>query len=449
MGYKKLGKDILLMVIGNFASKIVVFLILPLYTAYLTTSDYGTADLITTTCTLLFPLFTVIIGESMMRFALDKSNNHSEIYSIGITVWLIGTILFLVISPIIRIVPSLKDYYWYLVIYYVTYSLQNTLSYFIRGIDKVKVYAIGGILNTFVLVFLNVIFLVQFKLGLKGYLYAYIITGAFMCFWWGIAGGLYKLKLNLRCQNKSLKRKMLLYSIPMVPNSLSWWISNSSDKYILLYFSGVAVNGIYSVAYKIPTIITTVNNIFMSAWRLSSVEEFGTEKSKLFWNDIFKKFVSLMMCTTSLILVFNKFLAGVLYSNEFYGAWKFVPVLVMASVLQSYSEFFGTVYLAAIKTRMLFYSTGIGAISNIILNIVLIPKYAALGAGIATMCSYGITFLIRIYKSREIMKIEIIYLRAVICYGAIALQVILYLPHSQASCLVYMFTAPLLAQYAM
>lgn len=425
MGYKKLGKDILLMTIGNFASKIVVFLILPLYTAYLTTSDYGTADLITTTCTLLFPLFTLIIGESMMRFALEKSCDKDQIYSIGVRVWLAGTCIFLLLSPIIRAIPTLKDCYWFLVIYYIVYSFQNTLSYFIRGINKVKIYAIGGTLNTFVLVILNVLFLVKFRLGLTGYLYSYILTGIFMCLWWFTAGRLFELKLKLFRFDKSLAKRMLQYSVPMVPNSLSWWVSNSSDKYILLYFSGVAANGIYSVAYKIPTIIITVSNIFMSAWRLSSVEEFGSEKSIVFWNDIFKKFVFVMMCTTSLILVCNKFLAGVLYSNAFYSAWKYVPVLVIASVLHSYSEFIGTMYLSSMKTKILFYSTGVGAVSNIILNIILIPHFLAMGAAIATMCSYGITFLIRLHKSRKIMKLEIGYARAVACYLAIVLQTVI------------------------
>ena len=99
VGYKKFGKDALLMTIGSFGSKLLTFIFVPFYTAILTTDEYGIADLISTTTTLLFPFFSFVICEAMMRFALDKGNDSKEVYTIGIRITFAGILLFFCLSP--------------------------------------------------------------------------------------------------------------------------------------------------------------------------------------------------------------------------------------------------------------------------------------------------------------------------------------------------------------
>ena len=92
--------------------------------------------------------------------------------------------------------------------------------------------------------------------------------------------------------DKNLAKEMLRYAIPMMPNSLSWWISNSSDKYIVTWFCGTAVTGIYSVAYKMPSMISVVVQIFYNAWSISAVDGFGSEETLKFYNSIYKKYIA-------------------------------------------------------------------------------------------------------------------------------------------------------------
>ena len=109
--YKKLIKNTALITVGNFASKLLTFFLLPLYTAILTTAEYGVADLMTTTVNLITPFFTLIISEAVMRFALDKECDKKQVLSIGLFVTLLGSVVMLVFSPLIRISSDLKPYY--------------------------------------------------------------------------------------------------------------------------------------------------------------------------------------------------------------------------------------------------------------------------------------------------------------------------------------------------
>lgn len=414
--YKRLGKNILSLTIGSFASKLLSFLFVPFYTAILSLEEYGIADLITTTVTLLFPFFTCIISESMLRFAQDKNEDKRDIYNVGMCVWGIGLLLLILFSPLLRFVPTLKNFTILVVIYYVFYSLNINVGYYVRGIDRVKEYAISGIINTFVVISSNLLFLLVLKAGVVGYVVSTILGNLVSAIYLIVSVKLYNIRIGIKKINKDLFNRMLKYSFPLIPNSASWWISNSSDRYILTYFAGAAANGVYSVAYKIPTIISMVTGIFSSAWRLSAVEDFGTEKSVKFYSNVFEIYITITLSMASAIMLINKPLSFILYQKEFYEAWRFVPVLLLSSVIHAYCDYVGTIYTSAMRTKTIFASTVAGAVTNVVLNIALIPKYAAMGAAIATLFSYIVVFFIRLIQSRKIMKMELNFWNNIFCF---------------------------------
>ncbi len=422
--YKKLGRNIVIMTIGNFGSKVLSFLFVPLYTAILTTAEYGISDLITTTVSLCFPFFTLIISEPLLQFSLKNETDISKIWIAGLNVWVMGTIGMLACSPIIFFTP-LKDYYFFVIGYYIVYSMYNCLSYFIRGLNKVFIFSLAGIVNTFFMIALNIIFLIVIKIGILGYLLSNIISCFVACVFIIVFGGIYKYGFNILRVDKGLRRKMLSYSIPMIPNSISWWIANASDRYILTMFSGLTAAGIYAVAYKIPTIISTFSGIFNSAWRLSANDDFGSESSCRFYEDIYSKLTVLLVCLSSALIVINKPLAHFLFSNDFYTAWKCVPFLLLSATFHSYADFFGTIYTTSFKTKYLFYSTVLGAATNIVLNLILIPFWSGQGAAVATLLSYIVVWLFRVFHSRKILALKYNIKRDLFCYIVVFIQLII------------------------
>jgi O-antigen/teichoic acid export membrane protein len=422
--YKKLAKNIALLTVGSFASKLLSFFFIPFYTIMLTTEDYGTADLIVTTVFLCMPVFTLSIREAMLRFALEEESDKKNIFMLGVVVNLVGLLGIVLFSPLILLYDVLRPYYLFFILYYISYTANTTLVCFARGINDVKACTISGVFSTMLAIALNLVFLLWFRWGINGYLLAAILSN--------FAASLllfYIAKIYQYCGkvtiNKSLMKDMIKYSAPLIPNAISWWISNSFGKYVLVNTCGVAVMGVYSIAYKIPTVISILSNIFMDAWRLSAVDDFGSEESKDFYGDILAKWTSLSLIAAAFLITFDKLIASFLYQKDFYSAWAYVPLLVIAVIIQISAEFYGSIYTSAKKTQMVFYSSVVGAVVNIILSVFLIKYFGGMGAVIATLTSYCVIYVIRIFHSRTIFKFPHKNLKqAMVCYALLLIQAI-------------------------
>lgn len=422
---KKLSKNLLIISIGSFSSKILSFLFLPLYTHVLSTADYGSADLISTTVSLLLPLATLVIGEAMMRFALDRHYPTGSVFFSGVKAIKLSFPLVLILSLFLIIFEDFKNYYYILLIHLISSCVYNVLSYYARGIDAVKEYSIAGIIVTLGIVFFNIVFLAVFKLGVIAYMCSYVFAD--------ILSSIYLLlcrrirtsinERNKECENE-LQHELKKYSLPLVPNSISWWISNSSDKYILIFFQGIAINGIYSISYKIPSLIGLITSIFSSAWVISSVDNFGSLQSKRFYEKIYSNYISIIGFVSSGLLLFNKPVAHILFASDFYEAWKYQPILIIGVAFHALGGFVGSIYTAAKKTKMIFITTLCGALLNIILNLLLIPFFSAYGAAIATTISYISVWLYRTIDSKKIMKLDILWIKPLVVAFALLIQLI-------------------------
>ena len=225
----------------------------------------------------------------------------------------------------------------------------------------------------------------------------------------------------------------------MIPNSLNWWISNSADKYMLMYFSGMGVTGIYSVSQKIPSMLSVISTIFMSAWQISAVDNFGSKDSLDFYSDIYRKYSSLNIISITTLICFTKLLANFLFSKDFYEGWIFVPILLLAYYFNAMSSFLGTIYTSAKKTKMLFISTVVAASSNISLNFVFIPLFGGMGASISTFISYFITWIIRIINTRRIMIINWNRKNDICSICLIIIQIIIVMYNNSFWCSILVF----------
>ena len=423
--YKKLGKNIALITIGSFASKVLSFFLIPFYTSVLTTNEYGTADLMTTTVNLISPFFTLLISEAIMRYALDRKVDKKQVFTIGVFVTIVGFFIMLIFSPILLMSQELKSFYILFILYYFVTTLHMVISQFVKGIEKVTIYSLSGVFQTLIFIMFNLVFLLGFKIGVIGYLLSLILSNFFTIVFLWIGAKLNDYVIALRKIDRGLFKSMCEYSIPMIPNSISWWISNSSDKYILTFFFGVSLTGIYSVSQKIPSLFATISAIFMGAWQISAVEDFGSKQSCDFYTAVYRKYSSLNNLIVAILILMTKFMAYFLFSKDFYEAWMYTPVLLFAFLFNSMSAFLGSIYTSSKKTKMLFISTIVAAVSNIIVNLFMIPKWGGMGAALATLISYFIVWLIRIIDTKNILKIDIEFRKDIMSYFLIVCEIII------------------------
>lgn len=405
--YKKLFTDTGLFAISNFGSKILTFLLVPLYTSVLTTEEYGAADILTTTVNLLYPILTLSIFDATLRFALDKKYDKRAVFSTSIILTAIASVVLLLGTPIIKGTDSIwGHYWWYFVGIFITTSLQMCLSNYIKGCDKTKIFAIQGILYTIVFLLLNILFLLYIKIGLPGYLLSMIIACAASCIYMLFASKCHRDLIPFTF-DKTVGKEMLAYSVPMIPTSIAWWINASADKYMILGFIGVSANGLYGVAHKIPTIFSTFSNLFSQAWRISAISTYDEADKQAYYTRVYRMY-SLICVYGCIALTFaSQLIAKLLFKADYYQAWVLVPPLVIAALFEAYAGFLASIYAAAKKTKFLSVSTCVGAVINIILNFALIKAIGTIGAPIATMLSFVVVWLMRLIVMKSFIPIKV------------------------------------------
>ena len=222
----------------------------------------------------------------------------------------------------------------------------------------------------------------------------------------GTACGIWKEIIYTKL-DKNLMRQMLTFSVPLIFNAVSWWIANSSDRLMLNYFNGAGDVGLYSVAAKIPSIITSITSIFNQAWMISSVTEYDSTNDNSFYSKTFNGYnFVLIFCTALAIIVIKPFMY--LYvGTDFRSSWIYVPFLLVGAIFFSYANFFGAIYMSAKKNVSIMITTLVAAIANVILNYFMIPRWGIQGAVIATMISYIIVGMYRLLGAQNIVRMNI------------------------------------------
>lgn len=423
--YKKLGKNTMLFTIGSMGQKLLAFLFVPFYTSILSTTDYGTVDLIVTIISFIWPLFTIQIDEAILRFCLDKNSDKDQILTIGAWINILSIIPMLLFSCILLFVDSLSSYWLLFVLYYIAYTANTFTSFAAKGLEQVSLFAVSGIITSAVVITLNLLFLLIFKWGIVGYLLSYIISYFSTSLYVFIKAKLHRFIHGYRNIDFNSVYSIAKYSLPLIPNSISWWINNSSDRLMVSYICGVSSNGLLAVAYKIPSMLNTLSSMFSNAWQISAVEEYDSKDSAKTYTAIYGKYFSLNLIVVSFLIIFSKLIGRLLFAKDFFEAWKLSPILLLSSMFMILSGFLGTIYTSAKKTKMILYSTLIGATTNIVLNWILIHLIGAQGATIATLISQFLIWIIRTIDSTKIMCMDLEWKKYIVAIFAVLLETIM------------------------
>lgn len=403
---KFLFKNTLIFTLGNFATKFITFFLIPLYTRFLSTSEYGTVDLITTIATILAPVFILNITESVMRFSLDKDANHDDIIHIGLIIYVVSLIAGLSVLPVVSLFSSISRYSIFIYLYMVTCSGSQLLLAFLRGKEKLIQYSIGNIIQTVFSAVCSILFLGVLGLGIEGFFYAYIVASV-VTIAYSLAVGNVRLSTFRRHVNKDLAMGMIKYSVVLIPNTFMWWIMNASDRIMVTSMVGVAANGIYAISYKLPTLVSTMTTIFNQAWSYSAIREEGAADEEEYSNLVFRKLIAFVMIMGIGIVCFSKPFLYFYVTNDFYPAWKYIPLLTIGCVYLTFGSFMATSYSVHKDSVGYMISGCFGAFLNIILNFALIPSMGVYGAALATCVSYISVFAFRIFHTKKYIKYSI------------------------------------------
>ena len=402
-----LGKNLILFSISTFGSKIISFLLVPLYTNYLSTSEYGGIDLVNTLLALTLPVLTFSLESAVLRFCLDDSYQNEQVISTALHIWIRGIIFNIILSAIlfsIGVFKNVENFYLYYHLLFLAQGTKEILLSIYRGTDKVKIMVESSLINSFTLCLLNILFLTVFNMGVPGYVLAFVLSSLISIVWGCLRA---KIHFSWNKYDKIINKDLLFYGGPLIFNQIGWWMNNSLDKYVVLYYLGLSSNGIYSIAYKIPTIMSVFSGIFSNAWSLSAIKTYGKEDASDFATRMYKIYNSFLVLACSALLIMNVPIARILFAREFFEAWKITGVLIIATSFNGLSGFLGSFFSAAKDTKSYAVSTITGGLVNFLVSILLVNTLGILGVALGTLVSYISIWAIRFVRSKRYIQLDI------------------------------------------
>ena len=401
-----LASNTLVFAIANIGTKLISFFLVPLYTYTLSMADYGVADLVTTVTFVMAPILTLDLSDAVMRFALDKDCDYDKILTIGLVAVLFAAFAGLLMMPAASMSESLSQYAALTYLYCIASAANSMLQAFLRGLERLRAFAVSNILCTALTAGFNVLFLVVLHWGVSGYLLAYILAMALTSVYSAVAGGVFG-RLRRLSFDRDLFVRMSKYSVILIPNTFMWWIINSSDRVVVAAMLGTAANGLLAVAYKLPSIVTVVSTTFTQAWSYSAIREEDSEDRDSFTSRVFNRLVLASGFLTAVLLTFIEPMTCLYVSPEYASAWQYSAWLLLGNYFLTLAGFLGASYTVHKDSVGYLLSGALGAVLNLAIMLPLVPVLGICGSVMATCASYFAVFVFRMCNTRKYIRITV------------------------------------------
>ncbi|MCM1270053.1 MAG: oligosaccharide flippase family protein [Ruminococcus flavefaciens] len=403
----KLAKNTIILAIGTFLPKLASFITLPILTGKLTKESYGTYDLIVVLVSLFLPAVTLQIQTAAFRFLIDIRDKKDKVKSIitNITAFIIPVsiiallILYFCLYKIDFEVRILICLYYFLDIF------GNSSRQIVRGLSENLKYSLSAIINSVAQLVFVVVFVWYFEIGLLGGVLALAVAELISVLYLFFSAKIYKFLDFKMISIKEIKR-MLAYSWPMVPNSMSMWVMRVSDRLVITFFMNVSANAVYAVANKIPQLLTLAQTTFTMAWQENASIVSKDEDADRYYSDMYKTMFDLMAGAMCMIIAFVPLLFIILVRGDYSEAYNQIPILLLGMFFYAMSAYLGGIYVAYMKTKSVGITTMIAAVLNVVIDVALIHFIGLYAASLSTLISYVFLFFYRLIDVRKIIKIQ-------------------------------------------
>lgn len=397
----RLLKNTGIIAIGNLSTKAISFFLLPLYTAILSTHEYGVIDYIITLSMFCVPCISFLMDEAIFRFLIDCKNKEEKsiIISNSFILVFIGIILFLVIIYPILVYVKYK-YIWCLILFVISDIIATMISALLRGIGRTDAFAVYNFISSTIQIILNVIFIAVFYWGIEGMLSAMIIGRVVATFVYIICLKLWQY-IDLKRINIPKIKEMLKYAIPLIPNRVSWLIINLSSRIVIMNIMTSGALGIYAISSKFANLMDMIYGFFYQSWKESSARVLQSNDRDDFYNLVYKYLKSFMYSIVLLITSFMPIIFKFLIADTYLEAILYVPILLLATYFSNISGFYGGIFTAYKDTKIMGTSTIVAAIINLILMFIIINFWGLYAVAISALIANIVVYQYRKIKVKK------------------------------------------------
>ena len=399
----------LVFALGGLAVKAVSLVLMPLYTTALTAGEYGTAELLNSAIEIVLPLLSLGVVEALYRFSIDDDVPKDELFAGSLVVLGGGALCTGVLCALGSVLWDMEHAGSFFVLFCSVCVFKATTQ-LARGLGHVRRFVAYGLINALAMVVSTYLLLVRARMGVGGYLWSFTIgylVGGLAAF---LGSAEYRLLVPFRV-DRALLRRMLVYSLPLVPNLLSWWLVSVSGRYVVLWGSGLAAAGLFAAASKMPSLINIVASVFQQAWQYSTAREIDSPDRGAFFGSVLRGYSLATLSTAGLVIALNRPISRVMLQAEFAEGWRYVPLLMLVASFGVISIFFESFYQALKNSGVLMVSTMMGAVVNVILGVALVPFMGPWGAGLAGAVAYMLVLVVRARDLRRRINLPIDRLR--------------------------------------
>ncbi|MBQ3968841.1 MAG: polysaccharide biosynthesis C-terminal domain-containing protein [Lachnospiraceae bacterium] len=402
---RKIIKGTGIYAVGTFGTKILSFLIVPLYTYYIATGEMGIYDIFMTLVSLLTPLITMQISDAAYKYLINEETENKESYIRAcVQVLFFNCVIASLIVIAVGSFVNIKYLYYFAAVLIISRSYQ-TLYKILRGLGNQWLFVASGLTYTVVLLTLNIIRICVFKTGIDGLFRSQIDAGLVTL----IMIFVFEKRLRISYLGKPdipLIKKMLGFSIPLVPNYLNWWVIDSSDKLIVYLVLGPAANGILFVANKFPTMLSAVLQLFTNSWTDVSVAD-GEKSEGEYYGKVFKNYCRFVFMLLLFLIPVTKVFIHLVMGPDYKQACDYVSFYYLGAVFQSFSSFYSVGYMKSGKTIGAFVTSLVGAAVNVVVDIALIYLVGLHAAAISTFIGFFVMWILRERQNRDKLNIRV------------------------------------------
>ena len=399
----------LVFALGGLAIKAVSLVLMPLYTTALTAGEYGTAELLNSAIEIVLPLLSAGVVEALYRFSIDDDVPKDELFA-GSLVVLGGGVVCAGVACALGSALWNMEHAGSFFVLFCSVCVFKATTQLARGLGHVRRFVLYGLINALAMVVSTYLLLVRAHLVVEGYLWSFTIgylVGGLAAF---LGSAEYRLLAPFRV-DRDLLRRMLVYSLPLVPNLLSWWLVSVSGRYVVLWGSGLAAAGLFTAASKMPALVNIVASVFQQAWQYSTAREIDSPDRGAFFGVVMRGYSLATLTVAGLVIALNRPISRVMLQAEFAEGWRYVPLLMLVASFGVISIFFESFYQALKNSGVLMVSTMMGAVVNVVLGVALVPFMGPWGAGLAGAVAYALVLVVRARDLRRRINLPIDRLR--------------------------------------
>ena len=402
----KFLKKLAVYFIGTIFNKIIVFLLLPIYTANFDPASYGDNDLSMTTVTMLASLLFMEVWTPLLRFSYDEHTLEGKQKIFTNVVSLSGACFPLYIAGCVLIAfwQELPNPGW-MIAYGLSLLILHIAQFEARAIGDSKDFMISGMVSSVFQFILSAVLIYGFRVGAVAILIAPAVSNVLAAMYIE-ARHRFLRKVRLKDVSKAMLRDLTKYSFPLAINAVAFWGMTNINRYFAKWYLSEDANGYIALANKFAALIVTLIKVYALAWQESAYEHSGSDQRSRYYSKMLVVYMDFMAFGTAAVIVGTNVLFPFFIDDAYTLTQLILPIYYLSAFANAMSNFYGHIFNAEKKTNILLYSTLLGAAVNIGLLYATIQIWGLYAVPIALTLGYLANVLMRILSIQKTVKVS-------------------------------------------